>query len=115
LFTKGLSVIPLKPKDKRPDIDTWKLFQTHKPTDDNLKIWFGNGSANNIGIVTGEISDIAVVDFDSPEAIEFSKKNNFPRIKRRWIERRGQEKEKGGEKINWNFISQRQNMVDQIL
>lgn len=76
--SKGFSVIPLKPKDKRPDIDTWKLFQTHKPTDDNLKVWFGNGSDNNIAIVTGEISDIAVVDFDSPESIEFSKKNNFP-------------------------------------
>ena len=77
-ISKGFSVIPLKPKDKKPAIETWKVFQTYKPTDDNLKVWFGNGSDNNIAVVTGEISGIAVVDFDSPEAIEFSKKNNFP-------------------------------------
>lgn len=77
-ISKGFSVIPLKPKDKKPAIETWKVFQTYKPTDDNLKVWFGNSSDNNIAIVTGEISGIAVVDFDSPKAIEFSKKNNFP-------------------------------------
>src|SRR4030067_2644426 len=76
--SKGFSVIPIKPRDKKPAIDTWKIFQTYKTTDDNLKIWFGDGSDNNIAIVTGEISGIAVIDFDSPEAIEFSKKNNFP-------------------------------------
>jgi archaellum biogenesis ATPase FlaH len=76
--SKSFSVIPLLQKGKTPVIETWKLFQTHKPTDDKLKVWFGNGSDNNIGIVTGAISGITVVDFDSPESIEFSKKNNFP-------------------------------------
>lgn len=76
--SKRLSVIPLMLKDKKPAIETWKLFQTHKPTVDNLKVWFGDNSENNIGIVTGSISGIAVVDFDSPEAVEFARNNGFP-------------------------------------
>lgn len=76
--SKGFSIIPLKPRDKNPAINTWKVFQTHRPTDDNLKTWFGNGSRNNIGIVTGAISGLAVIDLDSQGAVEFAKKNNFP-------------------------------------
>ncbi len=76
--SKGFSIIPLKPRDKKPAIETWKIFQTHKPTDDNLKKWFGNGSKNNIGIVTGAISGICVLDFDTPEAYELAKKIGLP-------------------------------------
>lgn len=76
--SKGFSLIPLRPKDKRPAIDTWKIFQTYRPTEDNLKIWFGNGSENNLGIVTGAISGICVLDLDSPKAIELAKKLGLP-------------------------------------
>jgi archaellum biogenesis ATPase FlaH len=76
--SKGYPVIPIKHKDKTPAIESWKVFQEYKPTEDNLKIWFGNNSQNNIGIVTGEKSGLAVVDLDSQEAIKFAKKNHFP-------------------------------------
>ena len=77
-LSKGFSIIPVRPSDKNPAIDSWKIFQEHKPTEDNLKIWFGNGSQNNLGIVTGKNSGIAVVDLDSKEAVEFAKNNHFP-------------------------------------
>jgi len=75
---QGFSVIPLKPRDKRPAIESWKDYQTRKATEEELEQWFGNGSQVNIGIVTGKISGIAVVDLDSEEAIQFAKENHFP-------------------------------------
>ncbi|GAB4490097.1 MAG: hypothetical protein OHK006_22500 [Thermodesulfovibrionales bacterium] len=67
--SKGFSTIPLKPYDKTPAIP-WKEYQTRHATDDELGKWFGNGSNLNIGIVTGNLSGIAVVDLDSEEAVE---------------------------------------------
>ncbi|RJQ42633.1 MAG: hypothetical protein C4538_13275 [Nitrospiraceae bacterium] len=75
--SKGLSVIPLIPKGKRGAIE-WKEYQTRIASDEELIRWFGNGTKNNIGIVTGAISGIAVVDFNSQDAVKFAKENNFP-------------------------------------
>jgi putative DNA primase/helicase len=47
----------------------WKLFQIAPPTDDNLVSWFGNGTPRNPAIVTGLVSNIVVVDGDSPAAL----------------------------------------------
>ncbi len=77
-LAKGFSVIPLKIKDKRPAIDSWKEFQERRPSEEEIVQWFGNGTSNNIGIVTGKISGITVIDFDSPEAIQFAKDHRFP-------------------------------------
>ena len=44
---------------------------------DELYDWFSRES-NNIGIVTGKISGIVVVDLDSEAAQEFAKNNRFP-------------------------------------
>jgi len=74
---KGFSVIPVG-TDKKPAIKEWKPYQTKRPTKDELQQWFGNGSKNNIGIVTGAISGIAVVDFDTPEAVKLAKEKHFP-------------------------------------
>ena len=70
---KGFSVIPLKPKDKRPVLASWTEFQTREPTEQELLEWFNNGAKNNIGIVTGGISGIVVIDLDSEEALAFAK------------------------------------------
>lgn len=77
-LAKGLSVIPLKPKDKRPAIYLWKQFQERKPTEGEIHEWFGNGSLNNIGIVCGKVSGLAVVDLDTPEAVRFAMDHHFP-------------------------------------
>ncbi|NIM99435.1 MAG: hypothetical protein GTO24_15605, partial [candidate division Zixibacteria bacterium] len=76
---RGFSVIPLRPRDKRPALDSWTDFQKRKPTEEELSAWFGgNGSRANIGIVTGWISGIVVLDLDSQEALKFAEENNFP-------------------------------------
>ena len=53
-------------------VSTWKLFQTARPTDDNLRSWFGNGRRRNIGIPTGALSGIIAIDCDSPAAITWA-------------------------------------------
>lgn len=75
--TRGFSVIPLKPRDKKPLIP-WKEYQGRQATQEEIAEWFSDGK-NNIGIVTGEISGLAVVDFDTKEAVELAKAQNFPK------------------------------------
>lgn len=85
---RGFSVIaldhPQAPLASRADqvgkipIASWKAFQTCPPTDVNLVAWFGNGTARNIGIVTGVISGIVVVDCDSAEAEAWASRNLPP-------------------------------------
>lgn len=66
----GLSVIPLRPRDKRPLLD-WKTYQMRRATDDELNAWFASG-LNNIGIVAGAISGgLCIIDFDSFEAYDW--------------------------------------------
>ncbi len=74
--SKGFSLIPLRPNDKRPAIDSWKKFQERHATDQELLQWFGDGSNINIGIVTGGISGIDVVDLDGREALDLFLKLN---------------------------------------
>lgn len=69
VFNKGYSVIPLIPKDKDPIIK-WKPFQERKPTEGELREWFEN-TKNNIGIVTGKISNLSVIDLDGKPAVDF--------------------------------------------
>lgn len=65
---KSFSVIPIRP-DKKPFIQ-WKEFQTRKATKEEIKKWFSQWPKANVGIVTGGISGVFVVDCDSQEAYE---------------------------------------------
>ena len=75
----GFSVIPLK-GNKRPyssllPLDkegkpTWKPYQTRRATDEELREWFGKKHEGiMIGICTGELSNLAVVDFDDKKLV----------------------------------------------
>jgi len=75
LHALGLSVIPLKPNSKMPDLDSWEQFQTTRPTEDDLRVWFGNGELRNIGIVLGRVSGVAVIESDTPKAESWCKDN----------------------------------------
>lgn len=61
----GWSVIPVK--NKVPQVN-WTEYQSRYPTQEELKRWFGLQS-NGIGIVTGKLSVLSVVDVDSYKAI----------------------------------------------
>lgn len=58
----GWSVIPVG-KDKKPLIP-WKRYQNEKANEAQIHEWWTKWSDANIGIVTGEISGICVIDID---------------------------------------------------
>lgn len=60
----GFSIIPVG-KDKRPLLGSWKEYQTRKPTIEEVEAWWKKYPEANIGIVTGKISGITVVDVDT--------------------------------------------------
>jgi hypothetical protein len=76
----GWSVIPLKPRGKRPHFPllpiragpkrTWEPYQARLPTEDEVITWWQLCPNANIGIVTGEISGIIVLDLDGPEVAQ---------------------------------------------
>lgn len=62
---KGVSIIPCG-KDKRPLIE-WRQFQSTKATVSDLDAWMTKYPEMQIGIVTGAISGLLVVDIDDPQ------------------------------------------------
>ncbi len=62
-LARGWSVLPLKRGDKRPLIRWETLQQTHADAA-TLARWFTQWPDANIGIVTGEISNLIVLDVD---------------------------------------------------
>ena len=62
-FKMGFSIIPVG-QDKKPLIQ-WKEFQERKPTEEEVKGWFSNLGVTGIGIVTGKISGIIVLDAEA--------------------------------------------------
>lgn len=63
---QGLSIFPIKPRDKVPMME-WSPRQTTKADSETVRMWWKKWPIANIGIVTGKISNIVVVDCDSPE------------------------------------------------
>src|SRR5581483_3110516 len=56
------SVIPIG-KDKRPLI-AWKKYQNVLPSIEEINNWFKKFPEANVGIVTGKVSNLVVVDID---------------------------------------------------
>ena len=65
---RGFSVVPVR--GKVPAVE-WKEFQARRVSENELSKWFGEQISEklNVGIVTGVISDLVVVDADSEDAI----------------------------------------------
>lgn len=70
LFRQGYNVVPIYPREKRVALDTWKELQERRVTEEELREWWGRRPDLNVGIVTGAISGIVVVDVDRPEILE---------------------------------------------
>ena len=67
---QGMSVIPLVPKDKKPLIYSWKEFQSKHMGIGDMKGHWKDSPESNIGIVTGAISGITVIDIDGQEGLD---------------------------------------------
>lgn len=62
----GFSIIPITPKDKKPIIK-WIPYQEKRATEEEVRNWWNEWSNANIGIITGKISGIVVIDIDTEE------------------------------------------------
>ncbi len=60
---RGWSVIPVEAGGKRPLVP-WLEFQQRVATNEEIASWFGRWREANVGIVTGQVSRLLVVDVD---------------------------------------------------
>jgi energy-coupling factor transporter ATP-binding protein EcfA2 len=74
----GFSVIPLRPRDKKP-LQKWDEYQRRRATDDELLLWFDQNPDANVGIVTGSVSNLIVLDVDGDEGYrELEQRGGLP-------------------------------------
>jgi hypothetical protein len=68
----GYSIIPLygdrDPSRPKVAAVSWSAYQQAKPSLDQCRDWFLNCQFAGLGIVTGTISHLAVLDFDTPDS-----------------------------------------------
>lgn len=59
----GWSVIPIRPRDKRPMV-RWQRYQSVRADARQLEDWFERWPDANLGVVTGAVSGLLVLDID---------------------------------------------------
>ncbi len=59
----GWSVIPLRPKEKIPKLP-WQEFQDRRAEEEEIRAWFRRWPRANVGVVTGPVSGLVVLDVD---------------------------------------------------
>ena len=79
IFPVNLSLDEKGKIEKKPAI-AWREYQQRLPTDTELHQWFDKPQYNAIGLVTGKISHIIVVDVDDPSKDTFSSPMNVKTI-----------------------------------
>ncbi len=74
----GWSVIPLRARDKRPALASWQEHQSRRAVEEEIRAWWRRWPDANVGVVTGAVSGLVVVDLDGPEAVAFAKERGVP-------------------------------------
>lgn len=74
---QGYSVIPLIPNEKRPLIK-WEEFQTRQATHEEAAAWWEKTPTANVGIITGGISGLTVIDVDGQVGLASLQANKVP-------------------------------------
>ena len=70
----GWSPIPIKPRSKEPNLRELRPYLTRKATQEELGAWSWSG----VGIVTGPVSGVLVLDVDGPEGEAELQKHGHP-------------------------------------
>src|ERR687893_2621709 len=71
---RGWSPIPIKPRSKEPNLRELRPYLTRKATQEELGAWSWSG----VGIVTGPVSGVLVLDVDGPEGETELQKHGHP-------------------------------------
>ena len=76
---RGFSLIPIRNNEKKPNIRSWKKYQYIRAGFEDILTWYFDFSNPNIGIVTGKISNLVVIDLDDSRKLKILK-NIIPEI-----------------------------------
>lgn len=60
---RGWSVLPVRPRAKAPLVP-WLEFQERRAHEEEIRAWFARWPDANVGVVTGVISGLVVIDVD---------------------------------------------------
>jgi len=66
LYDKGFSIMPIKKGEKKPML-AWEKYQKQRVTQEELNHWKELYAECNIAIITGQLSNLLVLDIDGPE------------------------------------------------
>lgn len=61
----GWSILPVKPEEKRPYMTNWLQYTKTKASKQTVENWFRSLSGAGVGVVTGKISNIVVLDVEN--------------------------------------------------
>lgn len=61
----GWSILPVKPDEKRPYMTNWLQYTRTRPGRALIDSWFNNLAGAGVGLVTGRISGVVVLDVES--------------------------------------------------
>lgn len=61
----GWSILPVKPDEKRPYMTNWLQYTRTRPGKQLVSNWFNNLSGAGVGLVTGKISGVVVLDVEN--------------------------------------------------
>lgn len=61
---RGWSVFPVSPVSKKPMVESWYEFQNRLPTEQEITDWWRRYPSAGVGIVTGKLSGLVVLDVD---------------------------------------------------
>ena len=67
-WAAGLPVIPLRPRNKMPDINNWSLYGRQMPSELEQGHWLASFPKGNIGLPLGPASGICIIDIDTEDA-----------------------------------------------
>lgn len=82
----GFSVIPISPKTKSQPAFPWAKYQNTLPTEAEIEQWCKLYPDHNIAIITGKVSNLAVMDVDGQEGMDIIKQQN---VEPTWIAETG--------------------------
>lgn len=72
----GYSIIPLKPRSKEPLIK-WVEYQNQKATEDEVRAWWFKTPDANVGLITGSVSGLVVIDLDGIPGLDFAQSKSI--------------------------------------
>lgn len=68
MWEKGLQVIPLQHKSKKPVTQDWSRYATEEVTHIQQQEWLRQHSKGNIGLVLGAASGLTMIDIDTEDS-----------------------------------------------